>query len=83
MGNALQAGQREVRLVPVLPVILLKLIQVGSQQLAHKEQMLLKEGDYAGQEKSHCMLVQQQTFCWSAAAAAAAADQCRFTGLIA
>lgn len=42
MGNALQTRQREVRLVPVLPVILLELVQVGSQQLAHKEEVLLK-----------------------------------------
>ena len=37
VANALQAGQREVRLVTVLPVIFLELVQVGSQQLAHEE----------------------------------------------
>lgn len=42
MGNALQTRQCEVGLVPILPVVLLELVQVGSQQLAHKEEVLLQ-----------------------------------------
>jgi len=42
VSNALQARQSEVWLVTILPVVLLELIQVCSQQLAHKEQVLLQ-----------------------------------------
>ena len=42
MSNALQVGQSEVWLVTSLPVVLLEFIQVCSQQLAHKEQVLLQ-----------------------------------------
>ena len=45
MGNALQVGQREVGLVPVLSVVLLELIQVGSQQLTYQEEVLLQHVD--------------------------------------
>ena len=51
MGDTLQVRQSEVGLIPILSVVLLELIQVGPQQLAHKEEVLLKAGDYAGQEK--------------------------------
>ena len=51
MGDALQAGQSEVRLVPVLSVVLLELVQVGSQQLAHKEEVLLKAYHCTGQDR--------------------------------
>lgn len=63
MGNALQAGQREVGLVPSLPVVLLELVQVGSQQLAHKEEVLLKASKYAGQNKSYFTPVWLQAEC--------------------
>lgn len=42
MGNALQVRQCEVRLIPILSVVLLELVQVGSQQLAHQEEVLLQ-----------------------------------------
>ncbi len=42
MSNALQVRQSEVWLVTILPVVLLEFIQVCSQQLAHKEQVLLQ-----------------------------------------
>ncbi len=42
MSNALQVRQSEVWLVTIFPVVLLKFIQVCSQQLAHKEQVLLQ-----------------------------------------
>ena len=41
VGDFLQAGQSEVELVPVVPVVLLELVQIGAQQLAHQEQVLL------------------------------------------
>lgn len=37
----LHARQREVRRVALVPVVLLELVQVGAQQLAHQEQVLL------------------------------------------
>lgn len=52
VGNALQARECEVGLVPILSVILLELIQVGSQQLAHKEEVLLQVHACAGQDKT-------------------------------
>lgn len=42
MGNALQMRQGEVRLIAILPVVLLELIQISSEQLTHKEQMFLQ-----------------------------------------
>ena len=41
LRNALQVRQSEVRLVPILFVVLLKLIQICSEQLTHKEQVFL------------------------------------------
>jgi hypothetical protein len=39
--DALDAREREVHLVAALAVVLLELVQVGAQQLAHQEQVLL------------------------------------------
>lgn len=39
--DLLHARQGEVRRVTLIPVVLLELVQVGAQQLAHQEQVLL------------------------------------------
>ena len=41
-GNLLDAGQREVGLVPIVPLVLLELVQVGPQQFAHQDEVLLQ-----------------------------------------
>lgn len=46
VGNTLQVRQCEVGLVPILSVVLLELVQVGPQQLAHQEEVLLQYVDY-------------------------------------
>jgi hypothetical protein len=42
--DALYPGQREVGLVPVVPLVLLELVQVGAQQLADQDEVLLRRG---------------------------------------
>lgn len=49
MGNALQMRQGKVRLIAILPVVLLELIQISSEQLTYKEQMFLQ-----AKYQSHC-----------------------------
>lgn len=46
--DGLDAGQGEVGLVAALSVVLLKLVQVGSQQLGDQHQVLLKRGGRGG-----------------------------------
>lgn len=47
--NLLHAWQRKVRLLAqLLAVVLLKFVQVGSQQLRHKDQVLLKRKGLTG-----------------------------------
>jgi hypothetical protein len=41
-GDALDAWWCEVRVVSVFPLVLLELIQVGTQQLTHQDQVLLQ-----------------------------------------
>ena len=41
-SNGLNTGQSEVGLLAVLAVVLLEFVQVGAQQLADQEQMLLQ-----------------------------------------
>ncbi len=43
-GDGLHARQGEVGRVAGLAVVLLELVQVGAQQLAHQEQVLLRRG---------------------------------------
>ena len=40
--NALHTGKREIGLVPMAAVVLLELIQIGTQQLTYQEQVFLQ-----------------------------------------
>ncbi len=59
MGNFLQAGQSKVELVAVVPVVLLKLVQVGAQQLAHQEQVLLHTPQVSAIKKQNQLALAQ------------------------
>ena len=53
VGDFLQAGQSEVELIAIIPIVLLKLVQIGAQQLAHQEQVLLHTAQVSAAQLYH------------------------------